>query len=298
MQIKENTVPQKPDWLRVRSPNSKGYLETSSIIKSLSLNTVCQEAACPNVGDCWNKKHAAIMILGSVCTRACRFCNIASGKPQPVDPDEPRRVALSVKALSLKHIVITSVDRDDLKDGGAMHFARCIEEIRKESPKTTIEVLTPDFLRKPGALEIVVSAKPEVYNHNIDTVPSLYKKIRPGGRYYYSLRLLDRVKDIDPSIFTKSGFMLGLGEKKDEVMQVIEDLSCARVDFLTVSQYLSPGPQYAKVEEYIEPKDFEYYARFARVRGFKMVSSSPLTRSSYHASEEFEQLKSKGAPRT
>lgn len=284
-------VMSKPSWLKVRSPTSKQYFETSSIIKELSLNTVCQEAACPNVGDCWAKQHAAIMILGSICTRACKFCNITSGKPTPVDPDEPRRVALSVKALSLKHIVITSVDRDDLKDGGAFHFARCIEEIRKEAPSTTIEVLTPDFLRKPGALEVVVAAKPEVYNHNIDTVPSLYRKIRPGGRYYHSLRLLDRVKALDPQIFTKSGFMLGLGETKDEVIQVIEDMSCARVDFLTISQYLSPGPQYAKVEEYIEPKAFDYYARVARARGFKMVSSSPLTRSSYHASEEFEKLK-------
>ena len=281
----------KPDWLRVRSPNSPEYLCTKEIVTKLKLNTICEEAACPNIGECWSKKHAAIMILGSVCTRACRFCNVKTGIPTKVDAEEPFRVAQSVKALGLSHIVITSVDRDDLEDGGASHFASCIYEIRKDSPNTTIEVLTPDFLRKNMALKIVVDAKPDVYNHNIETVPSLYRKIRPGARYYNSLRLLDDVKNIDLTIFTKSGIMLGLGETQEEVMQVMDDLSAARVDFLTISQYLSPGPQYAKVKEYITPEMFNYYERLARVKGFKMVSSSPLTRSSYHADSDFAQLK-------
>ena len=282
---------QKPSWLKVRSPNSPQYQETQKIITQLNLNTVCEEASCPNIGECWSKKHAAIMILGSTCTRACRFCNVKTGVPGPVDPYEPERVALSVKALGLAHIVITSVDRDDLEDGGANHFAQCILQIKQTSPQTTIEVLTPDFLRKPTALQIVVNAKPDVYNHNIETVPSLYRLIRPGARYYNSLRLLDNVKNLDSSIFTKSGIMLGLGESQMEVMQVMDDLISARVDFLTVSQYLSPGPGYANVAEYITPEMFHYYERLARAKGFSMVSSSPLTRSSYHADEDFKKLK-------
>jgi lipoic acid synthetase len=282
---------QKPSWLKVRSPNSPQYKATQKIITQLNLNTVCEEASCPNIGECWAKKHAAIMILGSTCTRACRFCNVKTGVPGPVDPYEPERVALSVKALGLSHIVITSVDRDDLEDGGASHFAQCILQIKQTSPQTTIEVLTPDFLRKPTALQIVVNAKPDVYNHNIETVPSLYRLIRPGARYYNSLRLLDNVKNLDSSIFTKSGIMLGLGESQIEVMQVMDDLISARVDFLTVSQYLSPGPGYANVVEYITPEMFNYYERLARAKGFSMVSSSPLTRSSYHADEDFKKLK-------
>jgi lipoyl synthase len=282
---------QKPSWLKVRSPNSPQYKATQKIITQLNLNTVCEEASCPNIGECWAKKHAAIMILGSTCTRACRFCNVKTGVPGPVDPYEPERVALSVKALGLSHIVITSVDRDDLEDGGASHFAQCILQIKQTSPQTTIEVLTPDFLRKPTALQMVVNAKPDVYNHNIETVPSLYRLIRPGARYYNSLRLLDNVKNLDSSIFTKSGIMLGLGESQIEVMQVMDDLISARVDFLTVSQYLSPGPGYANVVEYITPEMFNYYERLARAKGFSMVSSSPLTRSSYHADEDFKKLK-------
>ncbi len=288
---KDNLLSQKPSWLKVRSPNSTQYAATREIITQLNLNTVCEEASCPNIGECWAKKHAAIMILGSTCTRACRFCNVKTGVPGPVDPHEPERVALSVKALGLSHIVITSVDRDDLEDGGANHFAQCILQIKQTSPQTTIEVLTPDFLRKPKALEIVVKAKPDVYNHNIETVPSLYRAIRPGARYYNSLRLLDDVKNFDPSIFTKSGIMLGLGESQTEVMQVMDDLIAARVDFLTVSQYLSPGPKYANVVEYVTPEMFHYYERLAKAKGFSMVSSSPLTRSSYHADEDFKKLK-------
>jgi lipoyl synthase len=289
--IKDSTSLNKPSWLRVRLGSSAEYGATQKIISELNLNTVCQEASCPNIAECWSKKHAAIMILGSICTRACRFCNVKTGAPTPVDQNEPARVALSVQALGLSHIVITSVDRDDLIDGGASQFAQCITQIRHSSPKTTIEVLTPDFLRKPTALQIVVNAKPDVYNHNIETVPSLYRSIRPGARYYNSLRLLDDVKNLDSSIFTKSGIMLGLGETQTEVMQVMDDLIAARVDFLTVSQYLSPGPKYAKVVEYITPEMFDYYARLAKAKGFSMVSSSPLTRSSYHADEDFQKLK-------
>ncbi len=290
-QTEKSPLLQKPSWLKVRSPNSAEYISTQQIIKQLNLNTVCQEASCPNVGECWAKKHAAIMILGSTCTRACRFCNVKTGVPGPVDTQEPERVALSVQALKLSHIVITSVDRDDLEDGGASHFAQCIIQIRNTSPNTTIEVLTPDFLRKPKALETVVKAKPDVYNHNIETVPSLYRTIRPGARYYNSLRLLDDVKTFDSEIFTKSGIMLGLGETQQEVMQVMDDLIAARVDFLTISQYLSPGTGYAEVAAYITPEMFHYYERLAKAKGFLMVSSSPLTRSSYHADEDFKKLK-------
>jgi lipoic acid synthetase len=281
----------KPSWLRVKAPNSPGYQYTKDLVKSLKLNTVCEEAACPNIGECWSKKHATVMILGDTCTRACKFCNIKTGRPDAVDPGEPARVAMSASMLGLKHIVITSVDRDDLEDGGATHFANCIYAIRKASPDTTIEILTPDFLRKKGCAEIITEAKPDVFNHNVETIPSLYQSIRPGARYYNSVNLLHRVKNLDGNIFTKSGLMVGLGEKKEEVLQVMDDLREAEVDFLTIGQYLQPTPKHAKVDRYVEPSEFEYYARMAKIKGFLMVSASPLTRSSYHAGEYFQQLK-------
>lgn len=281
----------KPSWIRVKAPVSEAYNETRNVIKAAKLNTVCEEAACPNIGECWSKKHATVMILGSVCTRACTFCNVKTGRPDLLDPHEPERVADALANLGLKHVVITSVDRDDLEDGGAEHFARCIRNIRRKSPGTTIEVLTPDFLRKPGALEIVVAAKPDVYNHNIETVPSLYHTVRPGARYYHSLNLLDRVKQLDPTIFTKSGLMVGLGETKEEVVQLMDDLRAAKVDFMTIGQYLQPSPKHAQIDRYVEPQEFEYYARVAKAKGFLMVSASPLTRSSYHADEDFVALK-------
>lgn len=283
----------KPAWLKVKAPLSDGYNETLKIVRNLQLNTVCEEAACPNIGECWQKKHATMMILGSVCTRACKFCNIATGRPDLLDPHEPERLAKAVQALSLRHVVITSVDRDDLDDGGAEHFARCIEEIRRLNDKVTIEVLTPDFLRKKNAMETVVSAKPDVYNHNIETVPSLYRDIRPGARYFHSVNLLSKVKALDPSIFTKSGLMVGLGEKKEEVLQVMDDMRIADVDFLTIGQYLQPTIKHAEVKEYVTPEVFEYYHKVALSKGFYIVSASPLTRSSYHADEDFEMLKSK-----
>lgn len=281
----------KPDWIRVKAPNSKEFKNTRELIQSYKLNTVCQEAACPNIGECWSKKHVTVMILGSVCTRACRFCNVKTGIPDKLDPHEPEKLASAIAELSLNHVVITSVDRDDLDDGGAEHFALCIEKMRASSPNTTIEILTPDFLKKVGALEIVVKAKPDVYNHNIETVPSLYNQIRPGARYYHSINLLDRVKTIDPSIFTKSGIMVGLGETKNEVLQVMDDLRAANVDFFTIGQYLQPTPNHAKVDRYVTPEEFEYYQRTAYVKGFLMVSASPLTRSSYHAGDDFIKLK-------
>ena len=283
---------QKPDWIRVKAPIGGGhYSDTMNLIKELKLNTVCEEAACPNIGECWSKKHATVMILGSVCTRACRFCNVATGMPDKLDPHEPERVAEACGKLGLKHIVITSVDRDDLDDGGANHFANVIKSIRKSSPDTTIEILTPDFLRKDGALEIVVEAKPDVYNHNVETVASLYNNIRPGARYFHSLNLLHNVKKLDPEIFTKSGFMVGLGETKEEILQLLDDLRAADVDFVTIGQYLQPTPKHAEVDRYVTPEEFEYYKRMAYVKGFLMVSSSPLTRSSYHADADFEKLK-------
>lgn len=287
----EKTTIKKPDWIRVKAPISKKYQETKAIIDDLKLNTVCQEAACPNIGECWEKKHATVMILGSVCTRNCSFCNIETGIPDKLDPHEPDRVALTAGKLGLSHIVITSVDRDDLDDGGAGHFVECIQKIRMFSPGTTIEILTPDFLRKEGALEKVVAAKPDVFNHNIETVPGLYHNVRPGARYFHSIRLLERVKELDPTIFTKSGLMVGLGEKKDEVLQVMDDMRTADVDFITIGQYLQPSSKHAKVERYVEPNEFEYYARMAKSKGFLMVSSSPLTRSSYHAGDDFKKLK-------
>lgn len=281
----------RPSWLRVKAPFSDEHQSTNELIKSLKLNTVCKEAACPNIGECWSKKHATVMILGSICTRACAFCNVSTGKPEQVDEYEPYRLSEAVMKLGLKHVVITSVDRDDLSDGGASHFAKCITYIRERSPSTSIEVLTPDFLRKHDAWKIVAKARPDVYNHNIETVPSLYLKVRPGARYYNSLNLLHQVKIFDSSVFTKSGIMVGLGETKHEVLQVMDDLRAAEVDFLTIGQYLRPSARHIDVDRYVTPDEFDYYARVAKSKGFLMVSASPLTRSSYHAGEHFEKLK-------
>ena len=282
---------EKPPWIKVKAPISKEYKTTHDIVKKSGLNTVCEEAACPNIGECWAKQHVTVMILGSICTRACRFCNIKTGRPDQLDPHEPEKLAATIAELDLKHVVITSVDRDDLDDGGAEHFARCITNIRNSSPLTTIEVLTPDFLNKDNALETVVAAKPDVYNHNIETVPSLYRNIRPGARYFHSLNLLRKVKEIDPSIFTKSGLMVGLGETKEEILQVMDDLRAANIDFLTIGQYLRPTSQHAELKRYVTPEEFDYYERTAYIKGFSMASCSPLTRSSYHAGEGFEKLK-------
>lgn len=281
----------KPDWIRVKAPVSKGYMETRDLMRRQKLTTVCEEAACPNIGECWAKKHATVMILGSVCTRSCRFCNIATGRPDLLDPHEPERVGQAIAEMGLHHVVVTSVDRDDLEDGGATHFAQTIQAIRHASPLTTIEVLTPDFLRKPGAIEIVVEAHPDVFNHNLETVPRLYADVRPGARYFHSLRLLQRVKEVDPSIFTKSGMMVGLGEGREEVYQVMDDLRAASVDFMTMGQYLQPTPQHHPVDRFVPPNEFEEYASMARGKGFLMVSASPLTRSSYHAGADFLRLK-------
>ncbi len=286
-----NIVLIRPEWIKVKAPTSKEYLATAELIKNAKLNTVCQEAACPNIGECWSKKHATVMILGSVCTRACRFCNVATGKPDKLDPHEPQRLATAVKELGLKHVVITSVDRDDLDDGGAEHFAQSINEIRKINDQITIEVLTPDFLRKSGSIEIVVSARPDVYNHNVETVPRLYASIRPGARYFHSLNLLSKVKELSEDIFTKSGLMVGLGETVEEISQVMDDLRAANVDFITIGQYLQPTPRHAKLERYVTPDEFRHYEKLARAKGFLMVSASPLTRSSYMADEDFAKLK-------
>lgn len=288
----EKTTLPRPNWIKVKAPVSREYHNTRELIHSLKLNTVCEEAACPNIGECWSQKHATVMILGSVCTRNCSFCNIETGIPDLLDPHEPDRLAEAISKLGLAHVVITSVDRDDLYDGGADHFVKCIEKIRKLTPNTTIEILTPDFLRKEGALQKVVKAKPDVFNHNVETVPSLYHNIRPGARYFHSVNLLFQVKTQDPTMFTKSGIMVGLGETKDEILQVMDDLRSAEVDFITIGQYLQPTAKHAKVERYVEPEEFDYYARMARSKGFLMVSSSPLTRSSYHAGEDFKVLKS------
>ena len=283
--------PRKPKWIRVKAPTSQEYRATRDLMRRLKLNTVCEEAACPNIGECWSNKHATVMILGSVCTRACAFCNVATGRPDLLDPHEPDRVALAISALGLSHVVITSVDRDDLDDGGAGQFVRVIQCIRETSPDTTIEILTPDFLRKDGAVEAAVEARPDIYNHNLETVPRLYAAIRPGARYYHSLRLLDQVKRLDPAIFTKSGIMVGLGETREEVYQVMDDLRAAEVDFLTIGQYLQPTPHHAPIDRFVTPEEFESYAAMARGKGFLMVSASPLTRSSYHAGEDFEKLR-------
>lgn len=281
----------KPNWIRVKAPVHKEYFETKDVIKGLKLNTVCEEAACPNIGECWSKKHATIMILGSVCTRACAFCNIATGRPDQLDPHEPERVAEALGKLGLEHVVITSVDRDDLDDGGANHFAQVIRAIRQTSPTTTIEVLTPDFRRKASAIETVVAARPDVYNHNLETVPRLYQSVRPGARYFHSLKLLSLVKEIDPSIFTKSGIMVGLGEETKEVYQVMDDLRSAEVDFMTIGQYLQPTPKHHPVMDYPHPDTFKEMEQMARGKGFLMVSASPLTRSSYHAGDDFKKLR-------
>lgn len=283
--------PKKPDWIRVKAPTSAGFKETREIMRSLSLSTVCEEAGCPNIGECWSKKHATMMIMGEVCTRACTFCNVATGKPGVLNPFEPTNVAQAVKSLGLSHVVITSVDRDDLDDGGAGHFAETILAVREASPETTIEVLTPDFLRKRDAWKVVADAKPDVFNHNLETVPGLYAEVRPGARYFESLRLLARVKERDPLAFTKSGIMVGLGEKKMEVAQVMDDLRAADVDFLTIGQYLQPTPKHHAVEAFITPDEFREYETMAYGKGFLMVSATPLTRSSYHAGEDFERLR-------
>jgi lipoic acid synthetase len=282
--------PRRPEWLRVKAPVSAAYAETRSLMRDLNLVTVCEEAACPNIGECWAQKHATMMILGSVCTRACAFCNVATGRPDALDMDEPENVAKAVATLGLRHVVITSVDRDDLADGGAAHFARTIEFIRLYSAGTTIEILTPDFLRKEGALEVVVAARPDVFNHNMETVPRLYPQIRPGARYFHSLSILQQVKKLDPSIFTKSGIMVGLGEEDDEVGQLMDDLRSADVDFMTIGQYLQPTPKHAPVDRFVEPELFDGYAAQGRAKGFLLMSSTPLTRSSYHADEDFAAL--------
>lgn len=281
----------KPAWIRVKAPTSPEYNATRKLMRDLDLHTVCEEAACPNIGECWSKGHATVMILGDTCTRACAFCNIKTGKPLVVDPHEPEHLAEAVAALGLEHVVITSVDRDDLDDGGAAQFVKCITRIRETSPRTTIEVLTPDFLRKEGAIEAVVAARPDVYNHNLETVPRLYATVRPGARYFHSLKLLDRVKELDPSIFTKSGLMAGLGEAREEVLQVMDDLRAADVDFLTIGQYLQPTVRHIAVERFVTPDEFNAYAAAARAKGFLLVSSSPLTRSSYFAAEDFFRLR-------
>jgi lipoic acid synthetase len=297
----DNPIQRKPDWIRVRAPSSPVVHETRTLLRDLKLATVCEEAACPNLGECWAKKHATFMILGSVCTRACAFCNVATGMPDRLDPHEPERVAQAVARLGLRHVVVTSVDRDDLADGGAGQFVRCIERIRAAAPAATIEILTPDFLNKPGAIETVAAARPDVFNHNLETVPRLYPRIRPGARYFQSLRLLQRVKEIDASIFTKSGLMVGLGESKDELYQVMDDLRVADVDFLTIGQYLQPTAKHASVDRFVPPEEFRAYEQMARGKGFAMVAASPLTRSSYHAGDDFARLQAaraaKGAPR-
>jgi lipoic acid synthetase len=281
----------KPAWIRVKAPVSKGFAETRDIVRAHGLHTVCEEAGCPNIGECWTKRHATMMIMGDTCTRACAFCNVRTGVPQPLDPGEPSRVAEAVAKLGLEHVVVTSVDRDDLADGGAHHFSEVVREIRSRAPTTTIELLTPDFLRKDGALEMVVAARPDVYNHNLETVPSLYLSIRPGARYFHSLRLLQRVKEIDPTMFTKSGIMVGLGERREEVLQVMDDLRSANVDFLTIGQYLQPTRKHAEVKCFVTPEEFKAYERMALAKGFLLVASSPLTRSSYHAGEDFARLR-------
>ena len=288
----DNPIQRKPAWIRVRAPNHPIYHETHALMRENRLVTVCEEASCPNIGECWSQRHATMMIMGDTCTRACSFCNVRTGLPDALDADEPRRVAEAVAKLGLRHVVITSVDRDDLADGGAAHFATVIRAVREASPETSIEVLTPDFLRKPGAaLEVVVAARPDVFNHNLETVPRLYPTIRPGARYYQSLRLLDRVKALDPGIFTKSGLMVGLGEDKAEIMQVMDDLRVADVDFLTLGQYLQPSVKHAAVDRFVTPEEFGDYESLARAKGFLLVSATPLTRSSYHADADFARLR-------
>ncbi|AWN36437.1 lipoyl synthase [Methylobacterium radiodurans] len=280
----------KPDWIRVKAPGSKAWSETRAIVREHGLVTVCEEAGCPNIGECWEKRHATFMIMGDTCTRACAFCNVRTGLPDALDADEPLKIADSVAKLGLHHVVITSVDRDDLKDGGAEHFARTIAEIRRASPGTTVEILTPDFLRKDGALEVVVAAKPDVFNHNLETVPGKYLTVRPGARYFHSVRLLQRVKELDPTIFTKSGIMVGLGEDRNEVVQLMDDLRSADVDFLTIGQYLQPTKKHHEVVRFVPPDEFKTYETTAYSKGFLLVSATPLTRSSHHAGEDFARL--------
>ena len=287
----DSPVQKKPDWIRVKAPVSAGYFATQKIMRDNGLHTVCEEAGCPNIGECWEKKHATFMIMGDTCTRACAFCNVKTGLPGPLDANEPSHVADATAKLGLAHIVVTSVDRDDLPDGGARHFAETIHAIRERCPQTTIEVLTPDFLRKDGALEIVVEAKPDVFNHNLETVPSLYLTVRPGARYFHSLRLLQRVKELDPAMFTKSGIMVGLGEERNEVVQVMDDMRSAQVDFLTIGQYLQPTRKHHEVKRFVPPDEFKSLETIAYTKGFLMVASSPLTRSSHHAGDDFARLK-------
>jgi len=287
----DTPVLKKPDWIRVKAPVSKGYADTHRIMRENGLHTVCEEAGCPNIGECWEKKHATFMIMGDTCTRACAFCNVKTGLPGPLNPREPEHVAEATKKLGLSHVVVTSVDRDDLDDGGAGHFAAVISAVRAHCPRTTIEVLTPDFLRKDGAVEKVVEARPDVFNHNLETVPSRYRTVRPGARYFASLRLLQQVKEIDPQMFTKSGIMVGLGEERNEVLQVMDDLRAADVDFLTIGQYLQPTRKHHEVVRFVPPDEFEAFKSVAFAKGFLMVSSSPLTRSSHHAGEDFARLK-------
>ncbi|CAK0776821.1 lipoyl synthase [Azospirillaceae bacterium] len=286
----DNPIQRKPAWIRVKAPTSQEAQDISRMMRGLRLHTVCEEAACPNMGQCWSHRHATFMIMGATCTRACAVCNVATGRPQPLDEQEPDNVAEAVRQMELSHVVVTSVDRDDLEDGGAECFVRTIAAIRRESPKTTIEILTPDFMRKVGAIDRVTSAKPDVFNHNIETVPRLYPTIRPGARYFTSLRLLARVKEIDPEMFTKSGIMVGLGETKEEISQVMDDLRAADVDFLTIGQYLQPTVKHAPVDRFVTPEEFESYAALARGKGFLMVASSPLTRSSFLAGDDFLRL--------
>jgi len=287
----DTEILRKPAWIRVKAPTSEGFAKTNKIVRDKGLVTVCQEAACPNIGECWEKAHATFMILGDTCTRACAFCNVKTGLPEAVDQQEPQKIAEAVVEMGLKHVVITSVNRDDLSDGGADHFVNVINAIREQSPVTTIEILTPDFLRKDGAAEAVIDAKPDVFNHNLETVPRLYLSIRPGARYYHSLRLLERVKERDPNQFTKSGLMVGLGETKQEVMQVMDDMRAADIDFLTIGQYLQPTRKHAAIDRFVTPDEFKAYETIARAKGFLMVSATPLTRSSYHADSDFEQLR-------
>ena len=288
----DNPSPRKPKWIRVKAPTSKVYGETLRLMRQHGLNTVCEEAACPNIGECWSNKHATVMILGDICTRACAFCNVTTGKPTGVDLLEPANVGLSVAKLGLRHVVVTSVDRDDLADGGAAQFVATIEALRRNTPDTTVEVLTPDFRDKEGAVEAVVEARPDVFNHNLETVPRLYPTIRPGARYFHSLKILDQAKQINPQIFTKSGIMVGLGEEKDEILQVMDDLRSANVDFMTIGQYLQPTPKHAGIDRFVTPDEFDQLKRIGLAKGFLLVAATPLTRSSYHADEDFAALKS------
>ena len=292
-----NNIPKKPSWIRVKAPTSKLFKSTDKILKNKKIITVCEEAACPNISECWQKKHATFMILGDICTRACAFCNIKTGKPGFVDKEEPNKIAEAVSELGLEHVVVTSVDRDDLEDGGAEHFTTVISSIRKLNPSCTVEILTPDFHKKPKAIDILSNDLPDVFNHNLETVPRLYLSIRPGSRYFVSLKLLADIKRLNPKVFTKSGLMVGLGETKDEIYQVMDDLRAADVDFITIGQYLPPTPKHAKLEKFITPKEFDEYKQMAVAKGFLMVASSPLTRSSYHASEDFRVMQQNRASR-